>query len=215
MSKGFFRLGTGVAKLFSMCWLLFRQGLRFLLPVLLGYLLQVSVVPYMTLITGRGIMPNLLVAILSVLVVAKGGLQAFWASCFYGMVTELMMSTAPLFSLVYYPVLTFFASLFLADKSEDRMTRERNARGEVKLIHPYLRTLFAALFFTIVREAFLLVYTLIQGYLITPDRISHAVFNTLLTCSLTMLIMLPYRKWLGVVHVRRSKLPEYTMQPLR
>lgn len=211
MSNFFFRLGTGITKTITIGLYVVKKGLRLVVPVLLGYLVQVSVVPYLTLLTGRGIMPNLMIAVLSVIVVAKGRLQAFWVGAFYGMVTELMLSTLLMVNLIFYPAATIFVGMFTGDKSEDRMTRERNKKGEVTIIHPYLRTLIAAASYCIFWETTMMVYWSLRGSILTVEMFWRALLNTLLTCGSTMLIMLPLRKWLGVHHQRKQQQPEYTM----
>ena len=76
--------------------------LLFLIP--LGYLSQVCIIPYFSL---GGVTPNLLFAVIGIITVAYGRVQALWAGLFYGLLLEILLpmdrplTTQPLMELMF------------------------------------------------------------------------------------------------------------------
>ena len=65
----------------------FRRYLTLLFLIPLGYLFHVCVMPYVSV---GGVTPNLLFAVIGVITVAYGRLQALWAGLVYGLLLEIL-----------------------------------------------------------------------------------------------------------------------------
>ena len=79
----------------------FRRYLVLLFLIPMGYLTQVCVMPYLSI---GGITPNLLFAVIGVITVAYGRVQALWAGLIYGLLLEIMLPSVPYVSLAVYPI---------------------------------------------------------------------------------------------------------------
>ena len=70
----------------------FRRYLVLLFLVPFGYLMHVCVMPYLSI---GGITPNLLFAIIGIVTVAYGRVQALWVGLIYGLLMEIMVPSVP------------------------------------------------------------------------------------------------------------------------
>lgn len=179
-------------------WQALGRMFRFLVVVLLGYLLQVCVMPYLRI---GSVTPSLLFATIAVVTVAYGKLRAFWIGGVYGLLTETMMPSLPYLNLLMYPVSATFCSVFFADKSEKRLEYERSLSKAGRNLNPYLRTPLCAAANTLIYEVVNILYIYLGGTTLTMSHISKGIADILLTTLLTVLIMVPMRSVLGF-HVR-------------
>lgn len=190
----------------SPLWRSAARGFRYILVVLLGYLMHTCVMPYFQI---GDIMPHLMIAVLSIITVASGRLRAYWTGAIYGVITEAMRPTLPFFNLFMYPVLSLVAGLLFADKSEKRLEAERSVRENARNVHPYIRTPLCTAVCMLLYEVVNVGYIYIGGTDLTADHIGRAFTGILITTALALLLMLPVRAMLGVRRPQRKKpLPE-------
>lgn len=194
--------------------------------VLLSYLLQVCVVPYLKV---GDVMPNLLMVCIAILTVAKGKKYAFASGAVFGILLESMASNLRLLNLLMYPALALLCAQVFADMSELRreMLRIRIAqrqadrgtapianpyrRGRLKLsfrrktaddMDPHLRTLLNALMLIFLYEGIMIIYIALEG--VSPTW-AHAgrVISTLLYTAIASVLMFPARAFLNMYRLRR------------
>lgn len=189
-----------------------RAGLgqfRFFLVVLLGYLLQMCLMPYLRIGT---VTPSLLCAMIAIITVGYDKLRAVWVGCIYGILMETMCPTITLLNLFLYPLSAFFLCLAFSDKSEKKLEAERSLGKEARNINPYLRTLGCAAANIFLHETVNVVYIYLGGAEIGLAAIGKAVSNVLWTTVLTGIIMVPVRRFLGFKKLPRepqSGRPQY------
>lgn len=183
----------------SMIW---RQAKLFLL-LLLGYLVQVCVMPHLQV---SGITPNIMVACVAVATVGYGRLRALWAGAFYGILLETFLASVPMLNLLLYPVTALLCSVFFADKSASRLQYERSMGKAGRNISPLLRTILCAAVNCLFIEIVNLTYAYLAGAVLSSAAVSRALTCILSTAVLTALIMLPARRFLGF----RRQLPKAT-----
>ena len=182
------------------------RGVRYGLIVLLGYLMHVCVMPYFKL---NGVLPHMMITVLSIITVANGRLRAYWTGCVYGIITETMRPTLTFLNLFMYPVLSLIAGLLFADKSEQRLEAERSMNQYARNMNPYIRTPLCSVVCMLIYEIFNVGFIFIGGTDLTPGHISRALTGILATLLLTLVLMLPVRRILGVRRPRRaSRLPQ-------
>lgn len=165
------------------------------LLVFAGYLLQVCVMPYLPL---GSVTANLLIACMAVITVAYGRFFAFGAGAVLGILMEIMVAPINYFYLLIYPVMGFLGGLLFSDKTERRLEQERSMGKRAKDLPPLLRTLLCAGMNISVFQAVNLIYTYLTGVDLTPAHIGRALVGILYTFSVTGIIMLPLRRFLGV-----------------
>ena len=178
-----------------------ERGARYLLVVMLGYLMHVCVMPYFRV---GGVTPHLMIVVLSVITVAHGRLRAYWTGCIYGLITETMRPTLPFFNLFMYPVLSLVAGLLFADKSEKRLEAERSMNKAARNVHPYIRTPLCSAVLMLLHEIVNVGYIYIGGTDLTADHISRAVTGVIVAVALALLVMIPARRLLGMSKPKRS-----------
>lgn len=178
----------------GMLWRGGRRFLCFMAVVMLGYLCQVCVMPYLAV---NGVTPSMLFAITAIITVCYGKLRAFWVGGIYGILMELMLPSITFFNLLLYPVAAIFSSLPFADKSDKRLEYERSVNKQAKNLNPYLRTILCAGLNTFIYELINLVYVSLGGTVLTTDHIGRAVLDLLLTMGLAGVLMIPVRHVLG------------------
>lgn len=172
---------------------LLRQ-VKLFLVILVGYLAQVSIMPY---VRFGGVTPSLLIAVTAVVTVGYGMLRGLWTGMFYGIVMEIMLPTVPILNLLFYPVSALLCSVFFADKSEARLQYERSTGRLGRNISPLLRTVMCALLNVLIYEIVNLVYMYLSGADLTAALIQRGLTDVLATTGLTAVIMVPVRKLLG------------------
>lgn len=178
----------------GMLWRGGRRFVYFMIVVVLGYLCQVCVMPYLAV---NGVTASMLFAVTAIVTVCYGKLRAFWVGAWYGIVMEIMLPSITFFNLLLYPVAAIFSSLPFADKSDKRLEYERSVNKQAKNMNPYLRTVLCAGLNTFIYELINLVYVSLGGTALTTDHLGRAVLDLLLTMALAAVLMLPVRRFLG------------------
>lgn len=168
-----------------------RKYLSLAVLTLLGYLLQVCVMPYLRV---GGICANLLMTVIAIVVVAYGKLRAFWIGCIYGILLEVMLPSVSLLNLAMYPLITLFCSFGFADKSQQQLEYEKALDKYTGNTRPLLRTFGCATVMTTVYEVINIVYIYINGTAINSGHISRGIIDILYTVFLTILVMFPVRR---------------------
>lgn len=184
-----------------------RAGLgqfRFFLMVLLGYLLQMCLMPYLRI---GDVTPSLLCAIIAIITVGYDKLRAVWVGCIYGILMETMCPTITLMNLLLYPLSAFFLCLAFSDKSEKKLEAERSLGKEARNVNPYLRTLGCAAANAFLHETVNVVYMYLGGAEIGFAAIGKALGGILWTAALTAVIMVPVRQFLGFKKLPRNAQP--------
>ena len=169
----------------------FRKYLVYMILVPLGYLFQVCVVPYINIL---GVTPNLLYAIIGIVTVAYGRLQAFWTGLIYGLLMEVMLPSITYFNLALYTVTSLFVSFVFADRSLKQLEMNRTLKRKSIEIPAWLRTLFCAMVNVAVWETLNVVYISLGGTALTSNHILRALTDVILTGLLTLLIEFPIRR---------------------
>ena len=188
-------------RLLSSLWQACRGQVKFFLVVLLGYLLQACVMPYLKV---GGVTPSLLLAVVAIVTVGYGRLRALWVGAIYGILTETMMPTLTLLNLALYPVSAAFMSMFFADKSEKRLEYERSLGKAGRNVNPYLRTLGCAAMNVLLYEIVNVFYMYLSGAELSMTMLYDSLADVLGTTALTAVIMLPVRRFLGFRRLRRE-----------
>ena len=188
-------------RLLSSLWQACKGQVKFFLVVLLGYLLQACVMPYLKV---GGVTPNLLLAVIAIVTVGYGRLRALWVGAIYGILTETMMPTLTLLNLALYPVSAAFMSMFFADKSEKRLEYERSLGKAGRNVNPYLRTLGCAAMNVLLYEIVNVFYMYLSGAELSMTMLYDSLADVLGTTALTAVILLPVRRFLGFRRLRRE-----------
>ena len=88
----------------GMLWRGGRRFVYFMIVVVLGYLCQVCVMPYLAV---NGVTASMLFAVTAIVTVCYGKLRAFWVGAWYGIVMEIMLPSITFFNLLLYPCLLY------------------------------------------------------------------------------------------------------------
>ncbi|MGN1019372.1 MAG: hypothetical protein ACI4O7_03285 [Aristaeellaceae bacterium] len=210
----------------SALWQAAKGQLKFFLVVLLGYLFQVCVMPYFSV---NSVTPSLLFAVVAILTVGYGRLRALWVGGFYGIVMETMLASLSMLNLLLYPLDALFCSIFFADKSDKKLEEERSiGRAAVRKhdlrarlsslvdavrgapgqnANPYIRTPLCAGMNVLIYEVVNLIYIYLGGTVLTQTHYMRSLTNILLTVLLTVVLMLPVRRFLGFRKPVQEKRP--------
>lgn len=183
---------------------LFRQ-VKLFLVILVGYLVHVSIMPY---VQFGGVTPSLLIAVTAIVTVGYGMLRGLWVGMFYGIVMEIMLPTVSMLNLLFYPISALLCGVFFADRSEAQLQYARSIGKRGRNISPLLRTVLFALLNTVVYEIVNLIYMYLSGADITAALIQRALSDVLATTGLTAIIMYPVRKLLGFRKMEVQHAPE-------
>ena len=178
------------------------RQLKLILLILLGYLCQVSIMPYLRV---GDVTPSLLIAVTAIVTVGYGMLRGLWTGMFYGILMETMLPTVPMLNLLFYPVSALFCSAFFADKSASRLQYERSAGKRGRNISPLLRTVLCAALNITLYEIVNLIYMYLSGAELTFALIQRGLTDVLATTVLTLVIMVPVRKLLGFRKVEEEQ----------
>lgn len=191
-------------RVLSTIWQVSKHQLRFFLTVLLGYLIQVCIMPYLRV---GSVTPSFLFSMIAIVTVGYGKLRALWVGAIYGILMEIMLPSLPLLNLVLYPLSAVFCSIFFADKTEKRLEYERSIGKPGRNINAYLRTLLCAATNILIYEIVNVVYIYLGGTTLDWSHISKALADIVLTVLTTGVIMLPIRRFLGFKRIRQEKAP--------
>lgn len=172
----------------------FMRQVKLLLVILVGYLAHVSIMPYISI---GGVSPSLLLAVTAIVTVGYGLIHGLWIGMFYGIVMEIMLPTVQMLNLLFYPVSALLCGVFFADRSAAQLQYARSIGKRGRNISPLIRTVLCAAVNTLIYEAVNLVYMYLSGAELTSLLIQRALTDVLMTSALTLIIMLPVRKFLG------------------
>ncbi len=169
----------------------FRRYLVLLFLVPFGYLMHVCVMPYLSI---GGITPNLLFAIIGIVTVAYGRVQALWVGLIYGLLMEIMVPSVPYVSLAVYPLSALFVSFIFSDKSLRQLEMDRALKRTKRYIPAWLRTVLCAMTNVLVYEVVNVAYIYLGGTPLELLHIRRALQDVLLTGLLTLAIEFPIRR---------------------
>ncbi len=180
--------------------------LLFLIP--LGYLFQVCVMPYVRI---GGVTPNLLFALIGVITVAYGRLQALWAGLFYGLLMEIMLPSVTYFSLAIYPIASLFVSFIFSDKSLRQLQMDKALKRKPRYVPAWVRTFLCAMVNVLVYETVNVAYIYLGGTSLTALHFTRALTDVVLTGALTLLLEFPLRR---LILGKRQTVPTLKNQPI-
>lgn len=183
---------------------LMRQ-VKLVLFILLGYLVHVSIMPYLSY---NGVAPSMLIAATAIVIVGYGILRGVWAGMFYGIVMETMLPTVPMLNLLFYPISTLFCGVFFADRSEAQLQYARSIGKRGRNISPLLRTVLCAMVHVIVYEGVNLVYMYLNGSQLSGAILQRSLIDIISTTMMTAIIMVPVRMLLGFRKKEESQAPD-------
>ena len=169
----------------------FRRYLSYTLLIILGYLFEVCVVPY---IRPFGIAPNLLFVVIGIITVAYGKLRAFWAGLIFGLLMEIMLPSVPFLNLALYPVTTLFCSFAFADKPLKTIEDEKATNRTSKELPAWLRTVLCTTLNTLVYEVVNVTYVYLRGSALTASHFFRAFGDIVLTSVLCLILLFPVRR---------------------
>ena len=168
-----------------------RRYLALFLMIVLGYLCQVCIMPYIRIF---GITPNLLYVVIGVVTVAYGKLRAFWVGLCFGLLMEIMLPSVPYLNLILYPVSTLFCSFAFADKPLKTLEYERAVNKKSKELPAWLRTVLCTALNTLVFEAVNVTYIYLGGSPLTFNHFFKAFGDVVLTSLLCLILLFPLRR---------------------
>ncbi|MBQ3705814.1 MAG: hypothetical protein II888_05095 [Clostridia bacterium] len=180
--------------------------LLFLIP--LGYLFHVCVMPYFSI---GGVTPNLLYAVIGVITVAYGRLQALWAGLIYGLLLEIFLPGTTYVNLAVYPISSLFVSFVFADKSLRQLQMDRTLQRKKRYMPAWLRTILCAMINVLVYETINVMYIYLAGTTLTGLHFRRALQDILLTGLLTAGLQLVVRP---MILGRKVPVPELKNQPI-
>lgn len=168
-----------------------RRYLTLALMIILGYLCEVCVMPY---IHPFGVSPNLLYVIIGIITVAYGKLRAFWAGLIYGLLMEIMLPSVPYLNLALYPVTTLFCSFAFADKPLKTLEYERATNKKSKVRPAWLRTVLCTALNTLIYEVVNVTYIYLGGSALTASHFLKAFTDVVFSSLLCLILLFPLRR---------------------
>lgn len=168
-----------------------RRYLSLILIILLGYLFEVTVIPY---IRPFGVSANLLYVVIGIITVAYGKLRAFWAGLIYGLLMEIMLPSVTYLNLAIYPITTLFCSFAFADKPLKTIEYERATNKKALELPAWLRTVLCTALNTFIYEIVNVTYIYLGGSAITADHFLKAFASVILTSLLCFILLFPLRR---------------------
>ena len=168
-----------------------RRYAALALIIILGYLCQVCIIPY---VRPFGVSPNLLYVVIGVLTVAYGKLRAFWAGMIYGLLMEIMLPSVPYLNLAVYPITTLFCSFAFADKPLKTIEYERATNKKSRELPAWLRTVLCTALNTFIYEVVNVTYIYLGGSALQTGHFVRAAVGVLLTALLCFILLFPLRR---------------------
>lgn len=172
-----------------------RRVLRVFLIIMIGYLCQACIMPYLAI---GSITPNLLFALIAIVTIAYGRFYTFGVACMAGILMEVMIGGLPNLYLIAFPAIGQLGSLIFSDKSERKLEQERSQGKPGTNSDPKLRTLLCVLFDIVWFELIHLLFIYLNGADLNLNSIGRAFGSIAYTTAVTALIMLPVRWLLGM-----------------
>lgn len=168
-----------------------RRYVTLVLMIMLGYLCEVCVMPY---IHPFGISPNLLYVIIGIITVAYGKLRAFWAGLVYGLLMEIMLPSVPFLNLALYPITSLFCSFAFADRPLKTIEYERATNKKHKERPAWIRTVLCTALNTLIYETVNVTYIYLGGSHLTSSHFLKALGDVALTSLLCLILLFPLRR---------------------
>ena len=171
------------------------RQVRFFLVVLLSYLVQVCLMPYVRVLD---VTPNLLLAVMAIIIVGKGRMRGAWVGMIYGILLEVMQPTQALFNLLLYPIAAIFGGLLFYTKTEEQLEYDRSVGKSGRNTSPWIRTPACAATHVAVYEIVNLVFVYLRSGDLPRSFLLGAFVNLVLTVLLAVLLMRPVRAFLKI-----------------
>lgn len=168
-----------------------RRYLVYVLLIVLGYLSEVCIMPYVKIF---GVTPNLLYVIIGIITVAYGKLRAFWAGLIFGLLMEIMLPSVLYLNLLLYPVSTLFCSFLFADKPLKTIEYERAINKKSRELPSWLRTMLCTGLNILVYETVQVTYIYLGGSPLDAGHFLRAFADILLTSLLCLAVEFPIRR---------------------
>ena len=168
-----------------------RRYIILFLLIVLGYLCEVCLMPYIRIF---GVTPNLLYVVIGIVTVAYGKLRAFWVGLCYGLLMEIMLPSVPYLYLLLYPVSTLFCSFAFADKPLKTLEYERAVNKKTRELPAWLRTVLCTALNILVFETVNLTYIYLGGSLLTFGHFLKGFLDVILTSFLCLILLFPLRR---------------------
>ncbi len=182
---------------------LFKRPLKALLLTLAAYLMDVCLMPYLTV---SGISGSMSFAVISILTVSYGKKAAFVSGAIIGLLMECMLSSVPVVYLLMYPVIASLCAQFFADMSDRQRERRRTVEHKRDYdLPPFIRIVACAALSAVLMHTVNLVYGYLSGHGITIGHIMRALASVLYTIALAVVLMLPVRYFLGIYGTRKER----------
>ena len=202
------------------------RPLRVLILTLISYLLDVCVMPHLSI---GAVTASASLAGIAVITVSYGKKAAFCAGCIIGILMECMMSSVPVVYLLSYPIITMLCAQWFADLSDRQRERRKlavamsrqeeatrfrvlylaKARDVLKKVirffrrdenlNPYLRIPLCAFTMSLMFNLVLIVYGYIADFGLDMGHITRAGMSCAYTAALSLILMLPYRRFLQLL----------------
>ena len=168
-----------------------RRYLSLILIIVLGYLCEVCIIPY---IRPFGISPNLLYVVIGIITIAYGKLRAFWAGLIYGLSMEIMLPSVPYLNLAIYPITTLFCSFAFADKPLKTIEYERATNKKSRVLPAWLRTVLCTALNTFIFEVVNVTNIYLGGSPLLAVHFVKAFASVILTSLLCLILLFPLRR---------------------
>ena len=181
----------------------FSREIRLFLVIFLGYFLQVTAVS--TAGDYLGVTPLLTLSVIAIVTVCYGRVQAFWCGAIYGILLELMLPGTILMNLFVYPASALLWSVPFADKSAKQLEYERGIGKAGRNRSPVMRTLLCVITNALTYEAVNIVYIYLRENVLLPVHFSRAFADMLATLLLTLIVLVPLRRFFGYRTVPKTQ----------
>lgn len=170
---------------------LLRRTIVYILMVLLGYLIQVCIVPHLLI---GGASPHILFVIIGIITVACGKLRAFWVGLIYGLLMEVMLPGVRYMNLALYSLSALFCSFPFADKPIKTLEYNRAIGSSKRELAPWFRTILCTLSNSFIYEAVHLTYIYLSGTPLGMDHIARSAGSILYTLIVGIVLQFPLRR---------------------
>ena len=170
-----------------------RKYTLLLLLTVLGYFLEVCVMPYIKVF---GVSPNLLYVVIGIVTVAYGKLRAFWVGLVYGLLMQIMLPSVTYLNLALYSLTTLFCSFAFADKPLKTLEYERVINRERKELPAWVRTVLCTVLNTFIYEVVQITYIYLGGSPLTVSHFLRGLTDVILTGLLCLFLQFPVRRLL-------------------
>jgi cell shape-determining protein MreD len=170
---------------------LVRRYFCLALLIVLGYLCEVCIMPYIRILD---VSPNLLFVVIGIVTVAYGKLRAFWTGLVFGLLMEIMLPSVTYLNLILYPISTLFCSFAFADKPIKTIEYEKAMNKRRKELPPWARTVLCTALNTVIYEVVNVTYIYLGGSALTISHFMKAFLDVILTSLLCFILLFPVRR---------------------